>query len=232
MAVENEVDMRWKDLYRIGGIASVAMAVMIVLAIVAFVFWPFLPGEVSTREIFMSIQDNLLGGLMALDFPLLVIELVAIVHFLALYAALKRVNESYALIGLTLGLIAVTLIIAARPIHEMVYLSEKYTTAENAVAKARYLAAGEAFHALFNGTAFLVFTLFIAISGLISSLLMLRSNIFSRATAVVGIAATAPSLLFFIPKIGLVMLFVATIMSIPWLMMQARTFIRLGWSLR
>lgn len=49
-------DPRWKDLYRIGGIASILITVAILFAIAAFFIWPFKPGGASTADIFAALQ--------------------------------------------------------------------------------------------------------------------------------------------------------------------------------
>jgi hypothetical protein len=50
----------------------------------------------------------------------------AIIQMLALYAALKPVNESYALIAVVLGIIGNILILTARPVVEMMVLERLY----------------------------------------------------------------------------------------------------------
>lgn len=119
------VDPRWKDLYRIGGIASIAFPVMILLAIVAYFIWPYTPGFTSLENIYELLSNKPLEGLMSLDLMMVLMEPILILHLLALYVALKQVNESYALIALTLGLIGNVLILPARPLTEMVYLSDQ-----------------------------------------------------------------------------------------------------------
>jgi multisubunit Na+/H+ antiporter MnhB subunit len=37
-------DPRWKDLYRIGGIASLLLAGLIAFAVIAYFIWPYTPG--------------------------------------------------------------------------------------------------------------------------------------------------------------------------------------------
>lgn len=59
---------------------------------------------------------------------------------------------------------------------------------------------------------------------------MFRSSLFSGAAAWVGIAATLPTFGFFIPIVGLVLLFVATFGGVVWYVMIARIFFRLGWN--
>jgi len=222
-------DPRWKDLYRIGGIASILIAAAILFAIAAFFIWPFKPGSASTADIFAALQADRLGGLMSLDLPMPVIVLISSLPLLALYVALKRVNESYALMALVLGLISIVAVIPARPLAELVLLSENYAKATSEAARNHYLAAGESLHALFNGTAWMVYTVLGGISALIFSLLMLRSRVFGRITPYIGFANVVGGLGIFIPVIGIPLSLLATFGGVIWSILLARTFFRLGW---
>ena len=202
---------RWKELYRIGGIFYFIQALIVIFAIIAFFIWPYQPGSASTTEVFATLQSDRLGGLMALDLLFLIGTLLFVPPLLAMYVALKNVNESYALLALVLGLVGVVALIPARPITELVTLSNQYAATTTDTARSEYLAAGDALLVLFDGTAWLVSTIFIALSGLISALLMLRSNIFSKATAYIGIMTNCSALGFFIPFIGIPLLFLATL---------------------
>lgn len=222
------VDPRWKDLYKLGGITAVASEIVLILGIVAVFIWPYSPGKASTESIFLLLQDDKLGGLISLDFLLVAGNLFGILLFLALYVSLKPVNESYALIALVIGLMADVLIIPARPISEMFALSGLYAAATTDAARSQYLAAGEALLALFNGTGWFVNTFFGGLSLLISSLLMLRSRIFSRSTAYVGIVTNAAVCGFFIPGVGLLLLFLSLPGYLIWYFQLARKFFRMG----
>ena len=222
-------DPRWKDLYRIGGVASILIAVAILFAIAAFFIWPFKPGSASTADIFAALQADRLGGLMSLDLPMPVIVLMSSLPLLALYVALKRVNESLALIALVLGLISIVALIPARSLAELVLLSESYARATSEAARNHYLAAGEALHALFNGTAWMVYTVLGGVSTLIFSWLMLRSRIFSPITAYIGFASVIGGMGIFIPLIGIPLSLLATLGGVIWSILLARTFVRLGW---
>lgn len=226
---ETEIaDPRWKDLYRIGGISSILIAVLVIFAIIAFFIWPFKPGFTSTENIFTTLQTDRLGGLMSLDLPFIVIVLINILPLLALYVALKRVNEPYALIALVSGLIAVVALIPSRPLAELVLLSEKYATATTEVAKSQYLAAGESLHALFNGTAWMVYTILTGGSTLISSLLMIRSNAFSKVTAYIGICSGIGGPGIFIPVVGIPLSLLATLGGVIWYILISRRLLQLG----
>jgi hypothetical protein len=219
---------RWADLFRVAAITAIAFEVLIVLSGVAFPIWPYMPGSATVEEIFQEIQDSALGGLVGLDLLLVVSNLLGIPFFLALYAALKPVNESYALIALALGLVAAVLIVPARPMGELAALSDLYASAATEAARSHYLAAGEAVLAFFGGTCVLVNTAFGGLSLLISSLLMLRSQAFGRAAAWVGIVTNAAVCLFFVPLVGTYLLYLSLPGYIVWYVLLARAFFRLA----
>jgi hypothetical protein len=227
--ITETVDPRWKDLYKIGGIVCVLAEIITILGIIAYIKWPYSPGFDTTANIFTLIQNDKLAGLIKLDFLLLLGNLVGIMLFLALYVSLKRVNESYALIALVLGLLADILIIPSRPIVEIFSLSNLFTTATTEAARSQYLAAGEALFSLFNGTAWYINTLLGGISFLISSFLMLRSKIFSRSTAYVGIITNIAVCGFIVPGIvGMVLLFLSLPGFLIWYIQLARKFFKLS----
>ena len=221
-------DPRWVDLYRIGGITCIILALLVVFAVIAFFIWPYKPGFTSTLNIFTTLQNDLLGGLISLDVFFIAGTLLSILPLLALYVALKPVNESYALIALTFGLIAVVSLIPARPISELVFLSNRYAAAADDNARNQALAAGEAMLAFFNGTAWMVNIVLAAVSGLISSLLMLRGMIFSKATGYLGMICNIATLCFFIPIIGIPLLFISTLGGAIWQLMVGRRFLQLA----
>jgi Domain of unknown function (DUF4386) len=228
-------DPRWKDLYKIGGICGVLMSVLTILAIVIYFIWPYKPGLASAIDIFTTIQNNKLNGLMSLDFFMVVITVITVPFFLALYFATKKVNESYALIALVFGLISCVLGLTMRPIAEMFYLSGQYATATTDAARSQYLAAGEALSALFNGTIWMLYFLTFGVDLLISSLLMLRTKIFSRTTAYLGIFLNIGllSIFAFIPGFALyatIINLVTTIVGAIWNVLVARTFFQLAGS--
>jgi hypothetical protein len=222
------IDSNWKDLYRIAGIAAVISELIIFLGIVAYFIWPFTPGQETTESILLFLQKDRLGGLMSLDFFLFVGNLFSITLFLALYVSLKQVNESYALIALAVGLVAVTLLVPSRPIVEMFALSRSFANAETEVAKGQTLAAADALLALFNGTNWFMNTLLGSISLLIFSLLMLRSNLYSKSIAYVGIFTNVVVCGFFIPVVGTILLFLSLPGYIIWYFQLARRFFQMA----
>lgn len=222
-------DPRWKDLYRLGAIACMILTAAIPLAIIAYFIWPYTPGISSVMDIFADLQKDRLAGLMSLDLSVILLEPLAILQTLALYAALKKVNESYALIALVVGLMGILLWLTARPLVELSYLGEQYAAATSDTARNQYLAAGEALHALFNGSAWVMSQFMIAISGTINDLLMLRTKFFSRWTAYTGLILAIPGFIFWVPTIGMYASLIGTLAGTVWFILMARDFIRIGW---
>ena len=228
LAGDREIDPRWKDLYNIGAIASILQLVIVILAVAAFFIWPYAPGFTSTEAVFTAIQNDRLGGLMALDFFLLAGSLVSVVTYLAMYVSLKRVNESLALIALALGLIAVAALIPARPISEIITLSDRYAAATTDAERNLVLAAGESLLALFNGTSWLIYYFLGPISGLISSFLMLRSRFFKKATAYVGLVTSIVACGILLPGLGAILAMLSMLGYMIWNVQLALEFFRLG----
>lgn len=222
------VDLRWKELYKIGGIAAIISEFVIFLGIAGYVIAPYSPGTQSTASIFLLLQDNRLAGLVSLDILLLLGTLISLLVFLALYVSLKQVNESYALIALALGVVGVVLLVPGRPIPEIVALSGKYVNAATESDKSQYLAAGTALLAQFDGINWFMSTLIGGISLVISSTLMLRSNLFTRFTAYVGLATNIAACGFFLPGIGIVLLFLTLPGYMLWYFLLARRFFQIA----
>lgn len=221
-------DTRWKELYTLAGVAAIVSEVVILLGIVGYIIWPYAPGTKSTESIFLLLQSDPLGGLVSLDLLLLVSNIFGILLFLAFYVSLRQVNESYALIALALGLVGVVLLVPSRPIVELFALSGRYAAATTEAAKGELLGAGAALLALFDGINWFMNTLLGGISLLISSVLMLRSAVYSRRTAYVGILTNIVVCGFFIPVLGKIFLFLSLPGYLIWYFLLARTFLRMA----
>jgi hypothetical protein len=222
------IDARWKDLYKMAGIAAIVSEVVILLGIVSYFIWPYAPGVKSTESIFLLLKSNPFGGLVSLDLFLFAGNLFSVLLYLALYVSLEQVNKPYALAALAVGLIAVILLIPSRPLVEMLTLSGQYASATSAAAKAQYLATGDALLAVFNGTGWFMSNLLGGISLLVSSILMLRGGIYSKATAIVGIITNVMVSVFFIPGLGTFLLFLSLPGYMIWYFLLAKRFFQLG----
>jgi len=200
---------------------------LIPFSIAAYFIWPLFPGDALVT--FTLIQSDRLAGVMSLDFLYLLGNFFAVPIFLALYVTLQRPNEPLSGIALVLGLIGLVSLFPARPIVEMLSLSDQYASATTEVQRTQLLAAGDAMLALFHGTAFQAHYILGSISLLISSLLMLESNVYNKATAYVGITANVLVFGLFVPTIGvyLSLLSVFPFLTI-WFFLLARRLFHLG----
>jgi hypothetical protein len=221
-------DPRWRDLYKAAGVAAIISEIVIILGFVTFFIWPYAPGTQSTEAIFLNLQNNTIGALISLDLFLFIGNLFSIVIFLTFYISLRQVSESYALMALAVGLIAVGFLVPSRPLIELYSLSEQYGTATTEAAKSHYLAAGEALLASFDGVGWFLNTLLGGSSLLVSSMLMLRSNVYSKATAYAGIISNMAVCSFFIPVVGIFLLFLSVPGYAIWYFLLAKRFFQLG----
>lgn len=124
-----------------------------------------------------------------------------------------------------MGLIALALIVPARPIVEMFHLSGEHVAAD-AAAKAQSLAAGGATLATFDGTSWAANTLLGGFSLLISSILMLQSERYNRLTGYVGIAVNHAVCGFFLPVVGIYPLALTVPGFILWYALLGAAFFR------
>jgi hypothetical protein len=213
-------------LYRIAGAAALITVVIVLLEIIRFFVWPPPSTVVGWFALF---QNNKLLGLLSFELLIVVSNVLAIPVYLAFYIALRRASVSFMAIATALGLVGIAAIFAARPIFEMLYLSDQYAAATTETQKAMFLAAGEAMLAIFNGTAAQVNYVLAAIALLTISVVMLRSSVFSKVTAYVGIITNVLALGFYVPKIGIILALISVLpFLIIWNILIAGRFFQLG----
>jgi hypothetical protein len=217
-------DDRWQWLYKIGGLAALLSVVVIPIAVVTFFIWPLWPDNILA-----VIQEDWLAGLMGLDFMYLLSSVFAIPFFPVLYVTLKKVDESWALLALILGLLGLVCLIPARPIPEMFALSDQYAAATTDAERALYLVAGKAMLTHFHGMAYHAHYILGSVSLLISSFLMLRSDVFSQATAYVGIVTNIVVFGFYVPQVGVWISMLSVVGYLIWYILIARRLFQLGW---
>lgn len=140
---------------------------------------------------------------------------------------LRRREASLALLALTLGLFSLALFFVSREAtFSMWQLSTQYTIADEA-GRAALLASGQTLLTLYNGGTFGLSYLLGAASTLLFSTAMLRTLLFGRAAAVVGLVTGVTMLVP--PNTGQVGLVVAMLSLIPtavWLVLLARGLLR------
>jgi hypothetical protein len=217
----------WQTLHRVGGMAALAFLMLIPIQMVVFFVWP--PPN-SVIGWFALFQDNALVGLLDMDLLLIVDYLLLIGVFSALWASLRRANESLMAIALILQLVATATYLASTVAFEMLTLNNQYATATTDVERSIFLATGQTMLATWQGTAFDVSYVLSALAILTVSAVMLRSHLlFSKVTGYAGLSAGKLAL---VPPtagaIGVVFSLVSLVPMVIWLALIARRLLRLG----
>jgi len=175
----------WKLLYQVGAVAAIVMAVFIPFQIVVFAFWP---PPTTVNDWFKLFQDNRLIAIIDMDLLLIVDQVLMVLLFLALYVALRRTNQSLMAIALVFTLLGVAGYIASSGVFNMLSLSDQYANATTEAQRATFLAAGQTTIANWQGTAFDVGYVIEGIGLLLAAIVMLKSTLFDKTTAYIGIA--------------------------------------------
>ncbi len=219
-------DARWRGIYSLGGAAALIMVILIPIQIVVFIASPP-PSTVA--DYFVMFQHNKLLGLLDLDFLLMVDNVLSIALYLAFYVALKRVNAPWMAIATVLAFLSIGLFLSSREATLMMAtLSDRYAAATSDAQRAALLAAGETMLAIYNGTAFKVSYVFGSAALLIISIVMLRSDLFSKATAWLGIVANVLAFGLFVPAAGVFISIFSVVILWIWDILIARRFLQLG----
>jgi len=218
-------DSQWKRLYTTGGVCTLIMLLIIPIQIVIFAIAP--PPSTAAGW-FTLFQDNAFLGLLSFEVLFIVYGALSIPVSLALYVALRRTNPVLMLVYIGLSIAGTAALFTARPALEMLHLSGQYTAATTEAQKVMLLAAGEATLAVFHGTAYMVSYLLGSITGLIVSIAMLRSRIFSKATAYIRITASVLDFGLFVPTVGVFISAFSAVLLLVWNILIARRLLQLG----
>lgn len=178
---------QWRGLVLTGAWAAVASVVLIVVQILVYVVWP--PPE-TVPGFFELLLQNPLLGILSLDGLYVVSNLLAYLLYFALAVLLWPVSRSAVVVALAFGVLGMAAYMASpRPV-EMLLLARQFASAD-AATQVALLATGEGMLATWMGTAFDVYYFFNLVTLLVLAVLMYRSDVFDRPTAVWGLIAAA-----------------------------------------
>jgi hypothetical protein len=211
-SVNNQTeDVTWRRLYRIAGVA--ALIVVLVFRrnfgteLTAFggfgLFDVPETAPVTAQAWFALFQSRAFLGLVLFElFDIVNYALVGLI-FLALYGALKNVNQGVMALATACALMGVGLYLGANQAFAMLTLSQQHAAATTEAQQNLFLAAGEALLAIHNagnlyqGTSIHLGLCLVLLAGLLVSIVMLRSQVFNRATAITGLLANGLGLAYF-----------------------------------
>jgi hypothetical protein len=229
----------WAGIYKLGGLAALSTILVGVLEIAI----TFLPGGNTTQETardwFLLFQTNGFMGLRDLGLLNIFLNVLGILTAFALYTA-HRGNryQPYITLAMILNILGVGIFYATNRAFPMLALSQQYAVATTDAQRAVLEAAGQAMLSVGQshtpGT-FLGF-FFTEAAGVAFSIIMLRSKIFSKATAYMGILGFGLLLIFeflssFVSGLSaavMLLAMVAGLSSMAWDILLARKLFQLG----
>ena len=224
-------EKQWQFIYKVGGITTIVVLCGIILDIVV---GSITGGDISALphtaiERFTQFKGNSLLGLYNLDLLNIINEIVLIPSIFAIYAAQRNTNNPSALLALILFLVGTTVFITSNTALTMLDLSHKYFGATSDEQRLLYAAAGETMLAKgAHGSlgVFIGFSLPTFANGFMSGV-MLRGNVFSRLTSIIGLVGNSLMLVYiilvtFIPaveKSALMLAMPAGLLLMVWMIM-------------
>ncbi|HRW09841.1 MAG TPA: DUF4386 family protein [Caldilineaceae bacterium] len=215
-------DPAWRGLYKIGGILAIVYMVGSLIVPAVMLFMKSYDFNMDAATLLTFIAENRLWWIV---WQGLILEssILLIVTYVALFVALKHLNNAYAAIGAIVGSVTEILFMAYYPILlGLVYLSDQYVTAADA-QKTLIAAAAEGLLAQNNAFNPVYEPLFAA-SILIFSLVMLK-GVFPKSIAYLGIAT------FVACFVGMALWPIIGVGYFWWWFFALAWFIAVGWKL-
>ena len=176
-----------KNLYIIGSVAAILQLVTVLTYSVLLGILG--PKPTSTAEYFAVYQNSPLEAFLRGDFLLLVLIGLYLGTFPALYVALRRLSPVYAALATLFTIMAVVGTFATESSFSLLHLGAQYVNATGDAMRTQLQAAGEAVIAsdMWNSSAAYMGGILLQGSGVMISVIMLRSKDFSKITAYAGL---------------------------------------------
>jgi hypothetical protein len=229
----------WNVMYKIGGVAALSAVLVGILEIVI----TFLPGGNTTQETvldwFMLFQKNPFMGLRNLGLLNIFLNVLAILTYLALYAAHRKNScQPQAALATIISFLGIGVFFATNRAFPMLALSNQYAVATSDAQRAMLEAAGQSMlsvGASHTPGTFLGFFL-VEAAGVLISIVMLRGKIFSKVGAYAGILGFGILLVFeffssFVSGLSIVTMLLAMfggLLNMAWYILIARRLFQLG----
>ncbi len=163
----------------------------------------------TVSDWFTLLQHEPLVGLTWLNIFDLVNYALLAMMFVALWIALRRMRRSGMGLATVLGLIGIGIYFVSNQAFALLSLSEQYAAATSAAQRSLLLAHGQMLLTLneFSSQGRSLSLMLIAIASLLTSIIMLRNHVFSRAIAVIGMLASGLDLAYcfalaLVPTVG------------------------------
>jgi hypothetical protein len=231
--ITETVDSRWSSLYRLGGAVAIVIAILLLGESVVYAV---LPNRSTPVEFLALFRDNWFLGLLNFDLLGMIAYLLFIPFILSLYVALRRTNEAVMIVGTVLFLVGIAVFFSTNTAFPMLSLSGQYVAANTEAERAMLLAASQTMITLFKVNAFMVSYVIVSAAWLLIAAGMLRSKVFSKLTAVVGIMAGAAGIVAEMLEhisetfriVAIFLYFAAIVFLLLWVVLSGRRLYNLG----
>jgi hypothetical protein len=199
---DENIEKQWKSIYTLGGIVTIiALAGILLDIIIGSVTGGNLSALPQTAiDRFAQFHAGKFIGLYNLDLLNIIIQMILIPAYFALYAVHRNANKAYGLLALVVFLFGSVIMVANNTALPMLELSNKYYSTTIESQKALYAAAGESMLAQgAHGSPGIFLGFFIPnLANLIMAFVMLKGSIFSKINSWVGIIGSVLMLLYVI----------------------------------
>ncbi len=221
-----------RSLYRIAGIAAALKLVAILCyTLTEILLGPKPPGAAAYFAVYL---ESPAAAFLRGDIFFLVLIALYLGTFPALYAALRRQSPVYSAMAVLFTIMAVILVFSVESTFSLFHLGSQFAAAGEA-HRLQLIAAAESVIAsdMWNSSAAYMGGILLQGSGVMISIIMLRSSSFSRVTAYAGLTGNAIDLFQHLlhplaPSISPPLQMVMGIFYFVWYPMLARDFFRLA----
>ena len=211
--VSRAVAPRWKALSGTGGVAALSMLALMIVQIIVYMYMIW-PPPTTVESYFRLFDESWLLGPLSLDLLYLVDTVPLVLIYLALYVVLRSAGEPAMLVAAVLGIVGVAAYFASNPAFDKMSLIKQYKVATTEAERTALTTVGQAMLEMYTGTAFDVYCVLKTIVFFLISPVMLRSGLFTRLTASLGLA---PGFLMIVPSsAGILGLYFSLASLVPW----------------
>lgn len=181
--------------FKTGGYAAILQLLILLIAIVVIGIYGLRPE--SALDNFEMFKDSKLIGLLRDDFLSLILIILYLFTFPALFVALMKHQFTLSFYATLLTIIGVILCTASHSGFSLMYLTDLYWNSTDVNTKLQFLAAGESIIAgnMWNTTASFFSGIFLQGSGVLISIAMIGSGKFSKYVIISGLIANGLDLL-------------------------------------
>ena len=184
--MNNNDNRPWAGIYKIGAISAASIVLVYLIELVIIVVYGLPP---STAEGWFGVlqKDRLIGLIQTFALDLLA-ETAHVTLLVALFFLLNQTKKLTGTLVLScaFALIGFAVYFATNITFSMLSLSDQFAAASES-QKSQLLTSGQTLLAVYNGSGPFVAFFLLALSGILISVVMLRSQVFAKWVAILGI---------------------------------------------